>query len=86
MKKSAQTPDKKPGRELALRAEGFFRLEFLVLLFQTKELAPPAMSGREYLIKTNISLLRNEAPVSRGLPRSARNDDWLKQKKVRIKS
>jgi len=32
----AQTPDKKPGRELAQRAEGFFCLEFLVLLFQDK--------------------------------------------------
>jgi len=30
-KKKAQMPDGKPGRELALRAEGFFRLEFLVL-------------------------------------------------------
>jgi hypothetical protein len=28
--KSAQTPDGKPGRELALRAEGFFRLDLLL--------------------------------------------------------
>jgi hypothetical protein len=35
-KRSAQRPDGKPGRELAAWAEGFFRLEFLVLLFQDK--------------------------------------------------
>jgi hypothetical protein len=31
--KSAQKPDGKPGRELALRAEVFFRLDFIHLLF-----------------------------------------------------
>jgi len=34
LKKSVQKPDGKPGRELALWAEGFFRLDFLVLLCQ----------------------------------------------------
>jgi len=41
----AQTPDKKPGRELALRAEGFFYLDFLVILCQDKRNGPAAMSG-----------------------------------------
>jgi len=34
--KSAQKPDGKPGRELALRAEGFFRIDFLLLFYQEK--------------------------------------------------
>jgi len=34
--KSAQTPDKKPGRELAQWAEGFFCLDFLLLFYQEK--------------------------------------------------
>jgi len=37
---SAQRLDGKPGRELALWAEGFFRLEFLLLLFQDKRSSP----------------------------------------------
>jgi hypothetical protein len=61
--KSAQTPDGKPGRELASRAEGFFCLDFLVLLCQDKRVAPAAMSGTELLVKTKIPLLKNEADL-----------------------
>jgi hypothetical protein len=38
--KSAQTPDGKPGRELAQWAEGFFRLDFLLLFYQEKSSSP----------------------------------------------
>jgi len=51
MQKSAQTPDGKPGWELALRAEGFFRLDFLFLLCQDKRNSPEAMSGQNNLLK-----------------------------------
>jgi hypothetical protein len=44
-------PDGKPGRELALRAEGFFRLDFLVLLCQDKRTSPAVMSGENILLK-----------------------------------
>ncbi len=37
---TAQRPDGKPGRVLALRAEGFFRLDFLLLLCQDKRSSP----------------------------------------------
>jgi len=39
-KRSAQRPDGKPGQELASRTEGFFRLDFLVLLCQDKRTSP----------------------------------------------
>jgi hypothetical protein len=39
--KNAQRPDGKPGRELASRAEGFFRLDFLLLFYQGKSSSPP---------------------------------------------
>jgi hypothetical protein len=74
----AQRPDGKPGRELALRAEGFFRLDFLLLFYQEngeallsafknkqpakKSNSPAVMSGPESLPTTRIRLLRNEAP------------------------
>jgi len=48
-------PDGKPGRELASWAEGFFRLEFLVLLFQDKITSPAAMSGQNTLLNENTS-------------------------------
>jgi hypothetical protein len=38
--RSAQTPDRKPGRELASRAEGFFCLDFLLLFYQEKSSSP----------------------------------------------
>jgi len=44
-------PDGKPGRALAQRAEGFFRLDFLVLLCQDKRTSPAAMSGENTLLK-----------------------------------
>jgi len=62
--RSAQTPDRKPGRELASRAEGFFCLDFLLLFYQEKSSSPAAMSGTEYHFKTRTSLLRNEAYAS----------------------
>jgi hypothetical protein len=47
----AQRPDGKPGRELAQRAEGSFRLDFLVLLCKDKRTSPAAMSGENILVK-----------------------------------
>jgi hypothetical protein len=38
--KRVQRPDGKPGRELASRAEGFFRLDFLLLFYQEKSSSP----------------------------------------------
>ena len=48
---SGQRSDGKPGRELALRAEGFFRLDFLVLLCQDKRTSPAAISSENILLK-----------------------------------
>jgi len=59
-KKCVQRPDGKPGRELALRAEGFFRLDFLVLLCQDKRTSPAAMSGENILLKQKLIILRDE--------------------------
>ena len=56
-KKCVQRPDGKPGRELALRAEGFFRLDFLVLLCQDKRTSPAAMSGENILLKRELVIL-----------------------------
>jgi len=44
-------PDKKPGRELAQRAEGFFCLDFLLLFYQEKSNSLAAMSGQNTLLK-----------------------------------
>jgi len=41
-----QKPDGKPGRELARRVEGFFRLDFLLLFYQEKSSSLAAMSGQ----------------------------------------
>jgi hypothetical protein len=46
-KAEAQTPDGKPGRELALRAEGFFRLDLLLLFYQEKSSSPRGNERRE---------------------------------------
>jgi len=51
-------PDGKPGRELALWAEGFFRLDFLLLFYQEKSSSLAAMSGE------NISLNRKYIKMS----------------------
>jgi len=48
---SAQTPDGKPGRELASWAQGFFRLDFLVLFYQEKSSSLAAMSGQNIYLK-----------------------------------
>jgi hypothetical protein len=66
-RKSAQTPDGKPGRELAQRAEGFSVLTFWFFCVKTKEVAPAAMSGTEHFIKMRIFLLRNEASYTEAL-------------------
>jgi len=71
-KKSAQTLDRKPGRELALRAEGFFCLDLLLLFYQEKiaeqsftpiknkryvnNSSPRGNERTEHFIKTRISL------------------------------
>jgi len=55
--KASSRPDGKPGRELALWAEGFFRLEFLLLLFQDKRSSPRGNERTEYFIKTGIFFL-----------------------------
>jgi len=44
-------PDGKPGREMAQRAEGFFRLDFLLLFIKKKVVAPAAMSSENTLLK-----------------------------------
>jgi len=49
--KSVQMPDGKPGREMAQRAEGFFRLDFLLLFIKKKVVAPAAMSSENTLLK-----------------------------------
>ena len=59
----AHRPDGKPGRELALRAEGFFRLDFLLLFYQEKSSSPAAMSGENILLKINFVILKNEESV-----------------------
>ena len=51
---SAQTPDGKPGQELALWAEGFFRLDFLLLFYQEKSSSPRGNERREHFIETKI--------------------------------
>ncbi|WP_158995459.1 hypothetical protein [Mucilaginibacter sp. L196] len=37
---SAKIPDGKPGRELALWVESFFRIDFLLLFYQEKSSSP----------------------------------------------
>jgi len=54
IKPCAQRPDGKPGREQALRAEGFFRLDFLVLFYQEKSSSLRGNERTKYLIKRNI--------------------------------
>ena len=51
----ARRPDRKPGRELALRAEGFFCLEFLVLLFQDKTTSPRGNEQDRIIPITKVS-------------------------------
>jgi len=46
-----QKPDGKPGRELARRVEGFFRLDFLLLFYQEKSSSLAAMSGQNIYLK-----------------------------------
>jgi len=60
--KSAQTPDKKPGRELAQRAEGFFCLEFLVLLFQDKRTSPRG-NERDRISYQNVNISAEERSI-----------------------
>jgi len=48
---------------LALRVEGFFRLDFLLLFYQEKSSSPAAMSGENILLKINFVILRNEESV-----------------------
>jgi hypothetical protein len=52
---------RKTGPGLALRAEGFFRLDFLLLFYQEKSSSLAAMSGQNILFKRELVIaVRNE--------------------------
>jgi len=48
---------RKTGTGVGLWTEGFFRLDFLVLLWQDKRTSPPAMSGQNILLKQKFIIL-----------------------------
>ena len=62
-KKKSANARRKTGPGVGLSAEGFFRLDFLFLLYQDKRNSPAAMSGENILLKHKLVMLRNEASI-----------------------